>query len=152
MKTRDILDRKGAEVVTVSPWCSVQRAIRELCEHHIGALIVVDERGGLVGVVSERDVMMDCGYQCSQLESLADGKTCPRFVSEIMTREVITGELDDEIEHVMAVMTHNRVRHLPVLDGGRLVGVVSLGDVVNAHLDRTVRENESLKDYIGDAP
>ena len=150
VRIKEILDRKGAEVVTIALRCTVQDAIRKLCENRIGALVVVGEDGALAGIVSERDIMMDCGYQCSQLEALADPqrRACPRFVEDIMTRDVVKGSLDDELEHVMALMTRKRIRHLPVVDRGVLAGIVSIGDVVDAHLTQTASENTSLMRYI----
>jgi len=154
MRIQDILERKGAKVITIAPSCSVQDAVRKLCEYHIGALVVVNEGGAPIGIVTERDIMMDCGYKCSQLEALADPEkeSCPRFVKDIMTHEIVTGSLDDVLEDVMELMTLERVRHLPVIDHGTLAGLVSIGDVVHAHLVRTAAENASLKCYISGTP
>jgi CBS domain-containing protein len=74
--------------------------------------------------------------------------SCPSLVREVMTKDLIVGVPDDSLDYVMGVMTKNRIRHLPVMDGKKLVGIVSIGDVVNAHLEETEFENRMLKDYI----
>lgn len=150
MKVKDILQQKGRAVVTIEPDRTVHDAIHKLCEHRIGALVVKGERGDICGIITERDILLQCGERCSVLRgSLRPGETvCPAVVEEVMTRELIIGVLDDKIDYVMGVMTKNRIRHLPILDGGELVGIVSIGDVVNAHLNETEFENRLLKDYI----
>lgn len=139
MKIRDILQKKGADVLTITSDRTVHEAIALLCEHRIGALVVQDD-DEIVGIVSERDILRECGERC---ESLKQTK-----VAQIMTKDLIIGVLDDKLTYVMGVMTKNRVRHLPVMEGGELVGIISIGDVVNAHLKETEFENRLLKDYI----
>jgi CBS domain-containing protein len=140
MRVRDILGVKGARVTTVGGERTVLEAMRELVQAGIGSLVVVEgER--MVGIITERDVLR---LGAADPQRLRDTR-----VEDAMTREPIAGHLDDDLRLVMDVMTRNRFRHLPILDGGRLAGMISIGDVVRAMLDVTQSENEQLKAYIG---
>jgi CBS domain-containing protein len=136
MKIFDILATKGSSVWKIDPASTVQHAIRRLCEHRVGALVVERPDGALAGILTERDVLVDCGFKCSQLEKLAHPgeAVCPRQVQDIMTTELFTGSPDDELEQAMGVMVEHRVRHLPIVDGHELVGIVSMSDLVRAKL------------------
>ncbi len=149
MRVRNVLRHKGSEVVTIAPDRTVHDAICEMNRQKIGALVVTDETGEIQGIVTERDILRMCGEQCVHLDdaSLA-GTDCPMLVSEIMTADLVIAVPDDTLAYAMDVMTSNRVRHLPVLDEGRLAGVVSIGDVVKAHLSEAEFERRMLKDYI----
>jgi CBS domain-containing protein len=149
MRLRNVLRHKGTEVVTIAPDRTVHDAIAKMNRHKIGAVVVTDDTGEIQGIVTERDILRMCGERCVHLDdpSLA-GKECPILVSEIMTTDLVIAVPDDTLDYAMGVMTSNRVRHLPVLDEGRLAGVVSIGDVVKAHLSETEYENRMLKDYI----
>jgi CBS domain-containing protein len=136
MTLRDILQVKGNQVYTVRPDQTVQDAVGILMQHRVGALLVVDEQGSGVGLISERDILRECLHRSDQLGRIP--------VREAMTRDVIIGLPDDAIGHAMSLMTNNRVRHLPVMDGGALAGLVSIGDVVKAMLDETAHENRYL--------
>jgi len=138
MKVMQILREKGATVYTTSPHATVRTAIDWLNTHRIGALVVLDEGGGLVGIVSERDI----------IEALArsDSRVLSERVSTIMTRDVITCAPEDRLDDLMAVMTRRRVRHLVVIDGGRLAGIVSIGDLVKAQLTELELKSSVLRD------
>ncbi len=144
MTLEEILKAKGSTVFTIAPDATVAQAIAELAQHNVGALVVchrdLTEGEQIDGIISERDV----------LRFIAAGKAGPEQtpVSEVMTKEVITGSLDEPVEQVMGLMTSKRIRHLPVLSGKRLVGIVSIGDVVKAQHDRLAMENQFMKDYI----
>jgi CBS domain-containing protein len=139
MKIRDVLQRKGAGVVTVEPDRTVLEAMQTLVEHNIGAVVVT--RGGKpVGILSERDVLR---LGAADLPSLAT-----TLVADAMTKDVVVGVADDPVEYAAGIMTANRVRHLPILEGERLAGVVSIGDVVNAMKREKEVENRYLRDYI----
>lgn len=143
MKIRDILRTKGHDVITIAPDQPVLAAVRVLSEHRIGALVVRAD-GQIVGIISERDVLNLAAGDPAHLEDTP--------VSGIMTSNVIVGVADDDLDYVMSIMTQNRIRHLPVVEGERLVGLVSIGDVVNA-VRRTVEaENRHLKEYIQGVP
>lgn len=138
MSVAEILHRKGRHVTTVRSVDSIEAAIRKLHEERIGALVVVDRWGKLVGMFSERDV----------IRALANhGAAAIGFeVHELMTPEVTTCAPDDRIEAVMQTMTAHRVRHLPVMEGGQLVGLVSMGDLVKHRLDVKEQEAAVLRD------
>lgn len=139
MKIRDVLRAKGHEVVTVSPDRTVLSAMRVLVQHNIGSVVVV-EGDALQGILTERDVLR---LGARDPDSLARTP-----VRDAMTTELVIGVPDDELSYVMEVMTRNRIRHLPVLDEGRLVGILSIGDVVNAVRTSVEVENRYLRDYI----
>lgn len=139
MLIRDILRDKGHEVVTVAPDRTVLHAMRLLVDRNIGSLPVLDD-SDIRGIITERDVLQLTARRPTDFRDLS--------VSEVMTRDVITVTDTETIEQVMDVMTRNRIRHLPIVDDDGLVGLVSIGDVVNA-LRRSVQsENEHLKQYI----
>jgi CBS domain-containing protein len=140
MRVSDILRKKGSEVVTIDPHHTVHDAIRSLVRNNIGALLVTDPDGRLVGIFTERDILREAALHSDRLEETV--------VGDVMTRNVVIGVPEDPIEYVMGIMTQNRIRHLPVMDGEELAGIVSIGDVVNAHVQETEFENRLLKDYI----
>ncbi len=141
MTVAHILREKGGDVVTIDPEASVGDAVRLLAAHGIGAVLVCDGDGDIVGVLSERDIV----------RALVDAEAplLERPVSDLMTRDVVTVRPGDNIASVMAIMTAHRIRHLPVLDErGRLSGLISIGDVVKQRIAEAEREAEALKDYI----
>jgi len=144
MRIRDILRKKGGDVATIEALSTVRDAISKLNERGIGSLIVTREDGEIGGIVTERDILRECG------EWLKRGDQAPpsTLVQDIMTKDLVIGVPDDDLDYVMGIMTKNRIRHLPILDDGKLAGVISIGDVVNAHLKEMEFENRSLKDYI----
>jgi len=141
MKIENILATKGTKVVTVRAGQSLKEAIDLLVEFNIGALVVMNETeaGKLVGIISERDL----------IRAVARGEDIQtRRVSEVMTRKVIVASPQDDLESVMQTMTFKRFRHLPVLDKGKLVGIVSIGDIVKAQLGELRGEIETLETQI----
>jgi CBS domain-containing protein len=134
-----ILASKGADVMTISPGASVVEAVATLREHNIGALVVCTDDGALAGILSERDVV----------RGLADGAgVLDRTVGDLMTTDLATCDLRAAIEDLMRLMTERRIRHVPVLDGGSLAGIVSIGDVVKARMGELEAEASTLHDYI----
>jgi CBS domain-containing protein len=150
MRARDILLEKGTEVVTIDVSQSIHDAICKLNEHGIGALIVTGEGEEIVGIITERDILRMCGDLCVRLNCLPtqEETSCPSLVQDAMTKDLVIGVPDDDPNYIMGVMTKNHIRHLPILDEGSLVGIISIGDLVNAHLEEKVFENRTLKDYI----
>ena len=150
MRIKDILQEKGAKVVTIEPHYTIHDAINKLNENRIGALMVVESDGEIKGIITERDILRKCGEQCVRLNNPPSQKSvaCPTLVEHTMTRDVIIGVPNDDLNYVMGVMTKNRIRHLPILDDGKLVGIISIGDLVNAHFEEKVFENRTLRDYI----
>jgi CBS domain-containing protein len=150
MQIKEILREKGTEVVTIEAGQTVREAIRKLNEHGIGALIVTAEDGGVSGIITERDILRECGERCVSQNQRATGEedACPTLVEHVMTKDVIIGLPEDQLSYVMGVMTSNRIRHLPIVENGKIVGIISIGDVVNAQLNESEFENRMLKDYI----
>jgi CBS domain-containing protein len=139
MRIADVLRNKGASVATITPETSVAGLLTELTVHNIGAMVVVSP-DGLVGIVSERDVVR-------KLHEMG-GEILRRPVSEIMTTLVVTCTPDDSVDHLNALMTENRVRHVPVVVDGRLAGIVSIGDVVKTRMEELEAHQEQLQAYI----
>lgn len=139
MRIADVLRNKGAAVATITPETSVSGLLTELAVHNIGAMVVVSP-DGLMGIVSERDVVRALHRRGAEL------LTQP--VSEIMTTLVATCAPDDSVDSLSALMTTNRVRHVPVMDSGRLVGIVSIGDVVKTRMEELEAQQEQLQAYI----
>lgn len=139
MKIRDILRTKGHDVVTTSPDETVLAAMLVLVKHNIGSVVVV-EGGEIRGILTERDVL--------RLGAKDPAKLSTTKVGDVMTTNLVIGVLDDDLEYVMGVMSRNRIRHLPVLEDDQLVGILSIGDVVNTCRKNAETENRYLKDYI----
>ena len=139
MTIATILARKGLKLVTIRPDQTLRQALGGLAEHSIGALVVTDARGTLVGIISERDIVR---------EAVRNEKFFDLPVSAIMTRDVITGQPHDDLNAVATTMTNKRFRHLPVLDGGKIIGVISLGDIVKAQRDEYLGAIDTLESQI----
>jgi len=139
MNVRRILTTKGGGVVTVRPDQTVREAIVLLAKHNIGALVAVDEENRPVGILSERDITR-------QLSKNEDLFTLP--VSDLMTKNVITGMPQDDLKSVANTMTDKRIRHLPIVDQGKLCGIMSIGDVVKAQRDQYMGEVDTLQTQI----
>ena len=139
MKIRDILHHKGRDVVTASQGDSVLHAVRVLVDHNIGGVVVVDGNK-VIGILTERDILRLVANKPDELQTLK--------VGEVMTRDVIKVEPDDHLGDVVEVMTKNRIRHLPVIEKGRVAGIVTIGDVVNAFRRVAEDENVHLRQYI----
>lgn len=139
MRISDVLRSKGAAVATITPETSVAALLTELSVHNIGAMVVVSP-DGLAGIVSERDIVRSLHEIGAEL--------LLRPVSDIMTTLVATCSPDDSLDSLSALMTTNRVRHVPVVVNGRLTGIVSIGDVVKTRMEELEREQQQLQAYI----
>jgi CBS domain-containing protein len=139
MRIADVLRNKGAAVTTINAEATVAELLAGLAEQNIGAMVVVGD-DGVVGIVSERDVVR-------QLHTHG-GSVLSRPVSKIMTTLVATCTKSDTVDEISALMTTNRVRHVPVLDGKKLIGIVSIGDVVKTRMEELEAEQEQLHSYI----
>jgi len=138
MKIADILDAKGRTVHWILPWKSAADAVARLEQLGVGALVVCDGEQRMVGIVSERDLIRGLAHRGANLLDVR--------VEEIMTHTVGTARLDEPIASAMARMTRDRFRHLPVLERGQLVGMVSIGDLVKARLRELELETGVLRD------
>lgn len=139
MNVKDILEAKGHAVFSISPGATLAEVVRELVDRNCGSLLVM-EGEKTVGIITERDILRTCAQDRRPLSEIS--------VRERMTREPVTASPSDNLNDVMGLMTSRRIRHLPIMDGSRLVGMVSIGDVVKAQHDGLHLENEMLKDYI----
>jgi CBS domain-containing protein len=140
MTIRDILRGKGTEVAIIHPEATIHEAMTMLVGLRIGSLLVTDRQDKIVGIITERDILRECAAHSERVKETT--------VREVMTTNLIIGVLDDEVGYVMGIMTHNRIRHLPIMKDGKLEGMISIGDVVKAQLEETEFENRYLKDYI----
>ena len=139
MKVKYILHQKGTDIYSTSPNEMIYDAIKKMADLNIGALLVLDG-GKLTGILSERD------YRDKVILKGRQSKTTP--VKDIMTSQVFCVNSDDDISICMKLMTVKRIRHLPVLNGDELMGVISIGDVVKSVIDKQKVEIDELRDYI----
>jgi CBS domain-containing protein len=145
MTLQDILHNKGTRVMTISSDSTLDDAVQMLVQHNIGSLVVCDRpdctsADAMIGIVTERDILRACATNRGQLTT--------QTVAEVMTRDVCTSSPSDSVEDVMGLLTERRIRHLPVIDNGKLVGMISIGDVVKAQHDSLSMENHYLRSYI----
>ncbi|MEQ9682722.1 MAG: CBS domain-containing protein [Rhodospirillales bacterium] len=138
MFIRDILETKGAKVFSMYPDASVAAAVAKMDEQSIGAIVVIDRKGAVQGIVSERDVVRALSRHG------ADALQTP--VGDLMTTPVRTRGPDTEVAEIMSLMTYQRCRHVPIVEDGRLVGLVSIGDVVKQRLKDMELEVGVLRD------
>lgn len=135
-----ILGDKGRDVVTIGAARTISDAIEILAKRRIGALVVVEDRDRIIGILSERDVVRTIAAKGG--EAMADP------IADVMTTKVVTCTEGETIDSVMSRMTRGRFRHLPVAENGRLTGIVSIGDVVKARIEQVEREAEDMRAYI----
>jgi len=140
MKVSVILDRKGRTVHTTTAEVSAAAAAKILAECKIGALLVVDDQGRSLGILSERDIVNGLASNGGDLTEVS--------VGSLMTTEVVTCAPTDSVVQLMAKMTERRVRHLPVYDGDQLVGMVSIGDAVKNRIEEIEAEAAALREYL----
>jgi len=139
MLVKEILDSKGREVITIGPDATIHELTRVLGSHNIGAALVVSG-DRIVGVVSERDVVHACAEH--------GGGALALRVQDVMSDDVEVCMPDASIDMIMAVMTTRRIRHVPVLDRGKLIGLISIGDVVKHRVEEIEAEAHMLRDYV----
>jgi CBS domain-containing protein len=138
-----ILDDKGRDVFTTQPHRTLKEVVELLAAKGVGAVVISDASSSVLGILSERDVVrVMARHGASALDDP---------VSHHMTPKVTTVTRDDTIEHLMQTMTAGRFRHLPVVDGGRLIGIISIGDVVKRHVNALDSERQALREYIATA-
>jgi CBS domain-containing protein len=140
MYVRDILSTKGGRVTTIKPDSKILATSKLLSQHRIGAVLVTDAADKIVGIISERDIVRGLAGHGGAVAELT--------VTDLMTRDVRSCTLGDTISEIMVIMTTHRIRHLPVLEDGKLAGIVSIGDVVKYRLDEAKLEVESMRDYV----
>jgi CBS domain-containing protein len=143
MIVADILRHKGRQIFHVSPDTDLAEVARRLEEHRIGAVLVLDDWNQLAGIVSERDIVRALRRHGAD--------TLKMTAAQVMTRSVTTVSPRATVAEAMSLMTEGRFRHIPVVENGQLVGVISIGDVVKARIVEQAEENESLRAYIAGA-
>ena len=140
MTVKAILSVKGADVATIAPGASIAAAAARLAERRIGALVVQGADDRVVGIISERDIVFALAERGAGV--------LDEPVSQIMTRKVVTCSRSDTVAAVMEQMTAGKFRHVPVIEQNRLVGIISIGDVVKQRLSEMEGESAALRDYI----
>ena len=143
MTVAAILASKGRDVVTIAGARTVAESVQLLATKRIGAIVVIDDGGRIAGIVSERDIVRALAADAAAALALP--------VSSVMTRAVVTCGEGETIDSVMSRMTRGRFRHLPVVTSGRLVGIISIGDIVKARIEQVEREAEEMRAYIATA-
>jgi CBS domain-containing protein len=140
MTVKAILSGKGPDIITIEPTADLANAVKVLAEHRIGAVIVTGTDQRVVGILSERDIV----------RSLAERgpSVLTETVGQVMTRKVVTCSESETVGGIMERMTAGKFRHVPVVERGRLIGVVSIGDVVKYRLGEMERESSALREYI----
>jgi len=144
MFVSNVLRTKGTEIRTIAPLASADDVVQELVKFNVGSLVVMETGAGgeaqMVGIVTERDILRALAAHRKPLDGL--------LVREVMSTDVIVTSLEDKLQVAMRLMTEHRIRHLPVTDNGRLIGIISIGDIVKAHHDELEMENHHMKSYI----
>jgi CBS domain-containing protein len=143
MTVKAILSRKGSDVVTIAPTANLSEAVKLLAERRIGAVIVTGADNRVAGILSERDIVRALGERGA--DALGDN------IAAVMTRKVTTCVEADTVADIMERMTTGKFRHVPVVEQGRLAGVISIGDVVKFRVEEIERESEALREYIATA-
>ena len=139
MTVAEILKTKGSKVITVRPDMSIAMLVHRLRLERVGAFVVSPSGTTVEGIISERDVAHGLAEHGAELMDMK--------ASDLMTRAVVTCTPQDTLAHIAKMMTHQRIRHLPVMEGGKLVGIVSIGDVVRHRMDELEMEANVLRDY-----
>ncbi|MFZ1492947.1 MAG: CBS domain-containing protein [Candidatus Competibacter denitrificans] len=140
LQLKEILKNKGGQPVTVPEASTVGSAIRTMNEHRVGSVMVQGLDGEPIGILTERDVV--------RLYAQGEGDFETMLVKDWMTTDITTGQPDDSVSEILAIMTVRRFRHLPVIEETRMVGVISLGDLVKAQLEEIAFEAKVLREYI----
>ena len=144
MNLREILHSKGHVVHTIGQNATLEDVVQKLVRHNVGSLVVYDAEtstsGRMVGIITERDILKACAVHQGTLSALR--------VADAMTIDMVVGSPCDSVEDTMGLMTQMRIRHLPVVEDGQLLGLVSIGDVVKTQHDRLTMENHYLKSYL----
>lgn len=140
MTVASILAEKGRDVLTIGPGTPMSQVVDQLASKKIGAMVVTESDGSVCGIISERDIVREIAKHGASVLN--------QPVSAFMTRKVVACDERDTVDQVMTIMTENRFRHLPVISGGKLSGLISIGDVVKRKIEMSERDAEELRNYI----
>ncbi|HYB10844.1 MAG TPA: CBS domain-containing protein [Alphaproteobacteria bacterium] len=143
MQVSHILKTKGSTVTTIAPEVTIAEAVRTLSKKRIGAVLVMGPDEKLQGILSERDIIHGLAEHGIRLLDMR--------AAELMTKAVVSCKPDNTVDEIMREMTNRRIRHLPVVEGGRLKGIISIGDVVKSRLEELSAESDMLRNYIAGA-
>lgn len=141
MKVSDLLKNKGSGVYTIESHNTMRQSLVNMIENKVGSLVVIDGEHSPVGIITERDILRI-------LPSREPSEWLNMAVREFMTEDIIIGVPSDDVEYIMALMTENRIRHVPIMSEGKLVGLISIGDIVKSLLKNVKAENRYLSNYI----
>ncbi|MEM6998433.1 MAG: CBS domain-containing protein [Pseudomonadota bacterium] len=144
MKIKAILEKKGMNIFSITPDKTLGDMAEEMISRHIGSLLVLNEDGSMAGIITERDFLRNV--------SKAGKDWAEVIIDDVMTKNLITAELDEDIKQVMAKMSENRIRHIPVINENKVAGLLSVVDIVRALHEETSFQNEIMKRYIKDWP
>ena len=140
MKVKNLLDQKDRDVITIIPEASLKESMKILIENRISCLPVVSNDMELIGIISDKDIFTSIYANVESMEN--------DIVSSHMTQDIIVGIPDDDIDYIAGLMTNNKIRHIPIIDNKRIVGLISVGDIVKSQLVNKESENRYLKSYI----
>jgi CBS domain-containing protein len=140
MRIAELLNKKGREVRVIQPTATILEAVQTMADADIGSLMVIDAKGSVKGIVTERD--------CIRIVAQAAVDISKMTVSDVTTRDIVVAEPEDSLDTIMKAMAKHRCRHIPVMDDGELVGLVSVRDVIGARLAETGSELKFLLDYV----
>jgi len=143
MLAKDILNSKQRDPITVKASASITTAMDLLITNSIGCLLVLAEREELAGIISDKDIFRHVHKNPKNFQTAT--------VGELMSTDLIVGVADDEVGYLAGIMTNNRIRHIPIVDGRKLAGLISIGDVVKIQLEDIRIENRYLREYIQDS-
>lgn len=144
MKISTILSKKGNDVHSISPDGTLKDMVKDMLALSIGSLLVFKEDGSIAGIITERDFLHNVAKYPDTWESVRIG--------DVMITDVFTTPIDETLDQVMSNMTEHRVRHMPIVDSGKVVGLLSIGDIIHASLDESAFQNKLLKRYIKEWP
>ncbi len=142
MNVREYLERNPRRVLTASAQTSIQQAMAMLLDNRISCLPVLGEGDYLVGIISDKDIFRAAFKNPGGFNTMA--------VGDLMTADLIVGVADDDLDYIAGIITNNRIRHIPIVEGRRLVGLLSVGDIVKSQLKHIQTENRYLRQYIND--
>ena len=141
MELKTVLEQKNIEsIVDIQASQPVLAAIQKMCDHQVGALLVVSEASEPLGIISERDIMRFCSSRAGEISTI--------LIDEVMTKDLIIATPQTTVDEAMSIMTEKKFRHLPIVAEGNIEGLLSIGDLVKAKLNETAVEVKYLRDYI----
>ena len=140
MLVKDVLKSKQKKLVTANPKMTISQAMELLISNKISSLPVVDEKGELVGIISDKDIFKKI-YE-------TEGDYRVFTVAQLMTTELIVGVVDDDLTYIAGLMTNNRIRHIPIMEKDKIIGIVSVGDIVKTQMEHIKIENRYLRQYL----